>query len=142
AEREDREAPEHAAAEQVEHAEDAARVLIEEIVERVSVDAGRGDMAADAVHRQQGEREQDALAKIGNPKYVRYGFKKLHGLKPRTRSITVAPKIIIHPAIQNRRIESATVVERVAAISPLRSLPRYRLPLQSSSLPIPKTRAP
>ncbi len=37
---------------------------------KIGVDARRGNMPAQAVNRQQPKREQNALAQIGNAKYV------------------------------------------------------------------------
>ena len=45
----------------------------------LDVDAGRGDVAAQPVHRQQRQREQDPLAQVRNAKDVRERFEKLHG---------------------------------------------------------------
>ena len=43
--------------------------------QRVNVDARRGDVAAQTVHRQHGQREQQPLAEVRYPKYVRERFK-------------------------------------------------------------------
>ena len=48
-----------------------ALVLLEELLQQVGVDAGRGDVAAQAIHRQQAQREQNALAQVGNAEDVR-----------------------------------------------------------------------
>ena len=40
---------------------------------------GVGTVAAQTVHRQQPQREQEPLAKVGDAKHVRERFKKLHG---------------------------------------------------------------
>ena len=72
-----------AAAEQVEHAENAAGVAPENVLDLVHVHAGNRNMSADPVHRQQSQREQQPLAQVRNPKYVGYGIKKLHGDLPR-----------------------------------------------------------
>src|SRR5208282_4616273 len=74
AERENREPPQVAAAEQIDEAEHRAPVLLEKLRQAVAVDPGRRDVAADAIHRQQAEREQHALAKVGNPEDVRQLF--------------------------------------------------------------------
>ena len=47
-----------------------AAVLVEELRQQVSVDTRRGNVAAEAVNRQQPKREQNALAQIGNAEYV------------------------------------------------------------------------
>src|ERR1017187_3072115 len=73
------EPPDVAAREQVEEAEDAAGIAREEVFPPLRVDTRRGNVAAQAIHRQHGEREQDSLAQIGNAKYVGERFKKLHG---------------------------------------------------------------
>ena len=59
-----------AAAEQIDEAEEGAAVLVEELRQLVGVDARRGDVSAQPVNRQQPKREQNALAQIGNAKYV------------------------------------------------------------------------
>src|SRR5208283_1635646 len=68
---ENREPPQVAAAEQIDKAQHRAPVLLEELRQPVAVDPGRRDVAADAIHRQQAEREQHALAQVGNPEDVR-----------------------------------------------------------------------
>ena len=60
AQRENRQPAEHAAAEQIEVAEQRALILLEELLEAVGVDAGSGDVPAQAVDGQQSQREQDA----------------------------------------------------------------------------------
>ena len=59
-----------AAAEQVNEAEEAAAVLVEELGEQIGVDARRRDVAAEPVDRQQAKREQNALAQVGNAEYI------------------------------------------------------------------------
>ena len=71
AQREDRQPADVAAAEQVEEAEDGALVALEELFQAVGVDAGSRDVPAQAVDRQQRQREQDTLAQIRDPKNVR-----------------------------------------------------------------------
>ncbi len=48
----------------------AAAVLVEELRQLVGVDTRRRDVSAEAVHRQQPKREQNALSQIGNAEYV------------------------------------------------------------------------
>src|SRR5208283_5866689 len=71
AECENRQAAQVAAAEQVDETEHAAAVLLKKLRQLFAVDAGRRNVAADAIESQQPKREQHALAQIGNPKYVR-----------------------------------------------------------------------
>ena len=68
---ENRQPPQVAAAEQIDKAQHRASVLLEELRQPVAVDPRRRDVAADAIHRQQAEREQHALAQVGNPEDVR-----------------------------------------------------------------------
>src|SRR5271157_5989114 len=77
--REDRQPAQLAAAEQVNEAEEAAAVLVEELGEQVGIDARRRNVAAQAVNRQQPKREQNALAQIRNAKYIGQLLK--HGTK-------------------------------------------------------------
>ena len=52
----------------------------EELLPALEVDARRGDVAAQTIHRQQPQREQEPLAEVGDAKHVRERFKKLvHG---------------------------------------------------------------
>ena len=76
AQREDRQPADVAAGEQVEEAEDRSRLRAEELLPALDVDSGRGDVAAQPVHRQHRQREQHPLAKIRNAKDVRERFKK------------------------------------------------------------------
>src|ERR1039457_6650501 len=64
---------------QVEEAEDRSRLGVEELLPLLNVDARRGDVTAQTVHRQQPQRKHQPLAKIWNAKHVRECFKKLHG---------------------------------------------------------------
>ncbi len=64
-----------AAGEQIEEAEDADPTGGQKILPALSVDAGRRDCAAQTVHGQQGEREQEPLAQIGDAEDVRERFK-------------------------------------------------------------------
>ena len=49
----------------------------EELRPALQVDARRGDVAAQTIHRQQPQREQEPLAEIRDAKHVRERFKKL-----------------------------------------------------------------
>ncbi len=61
---EDRHAPERAAREHVEHAEDAAGVLLEHLRQDLRVDAGQGDVGPEPVDHQGTQREPDAVLEI------------------------------------------------------------------------------
>ncbi len=63
-EREDRHAPDRAAREHVEHAENAGLVLPEHVGKRLRVDAGDRDIGAEPVDQQRAEREPDALLEL------------------------------------------------------------------------------
>ena len=63
-EREDRHAPDGAAREHVEHAENAGLLLPEGVGERLRVDAGDRDIGAEPVDDQRAEREPDALLEL------------------------------------------------------------------------------
>src|SRR2546425_577387 len=65
-ERKDRQPPEVAAREEVDHAEQRALHLVEELGERVTVDARRRDVGADPVGDQHRRREQDAALQLGD----------------------------------------------------------------------------
>ena len=81
--RKDRHAAQHAAAEQIEVAEESTgSVAHEELLELVGVDPGRGDVGAYAVHSEQTQREQDAFPEIRYPKDVGERFKKLRHRLP------------------------------------------------------------
>ncbi len=62
---ENRHAPERAAREHVEHAENAAGVLREDLIEDGRVDAGDRDVGAKPVHHQRTQREPDAAFELG-----------------------------------------------------------------------------
>ena len=59
-----------AAGEQIDEAQEAAVVLLEVLLQLVGVHPRRGNVAAQPVHRQQAEREPDALAQVRNAKNV------------------------------------------------------------------------
>jgi hypothetical protein len=61
----DRHAPERAAREHVEHAEDAARIVRKDVVQNRWVDAGNRDIGAEPVHHQRAEREPDPALELG-----------------------------------------------------------------------------
>ena len=83
AEGENRHPAQVAAAKQVDEAEHTAAVLLEELRQPVTVDAGRGDVSANAVDSQQAQREQHPPAQVGNPEDVRQLFEALlQDLKP------------------------------------------------------------
>src|SRR2546422_4201005 len=65
-ERKDRQPPKVAAREEVDHAEQRALHLVEELGERVTVDARRRDVGADPVGDQHRRREQDAALQPGD----------------------------------------------------------------------------
>src|SRR5262249_25891745 len=69
-ERKDRPAPQRAAREHVEHAQDRARLLLEEPRQRDRVDAGHRDERTDAIDDQRAGQKQQALAKIGETRRV------------------------------------------------------------------------
>ena len=58
------------AAEQIDESEERSAILVEELGQHVGVDAGRGDVPAQPINGQQAKRKQNALAQIGNAKYV------------------------------------------------------------------------
>ncbi len=63
-EREDRHAPDRAAREHVEHAENAGLVLPEHVGKGLRVDAGDRDIGAEPIDQQRAEREPDALLQL------------------------------------------------------------------------------
>src|ERR1044071_1127844 len=80
AEREDRDGLEVPAGEEVEHAEERGADLLPDAAELVAVDAGRGDVRAQAVDGQQPERKQNALTQVGHGEHVADGGEELfHG---------------------------------------------------------------
>ena len=66
AESEDGKLAEVSAGEEVDQAESGAGVRIEELGEHVGVDAGGGDVPAEAIDGQHAKREEDALAEVGD----------------------------------------------------------------------------
>ena len=64
-EREHRHAPQRAAGEHVEHAEDAAAVLLQHLGHHAGIDAGHRDVGAETVNDQRAEGEPDALLEFG-----------------------------------------------------------------------------
>ncbi len=77
AERENRQPAKIAAAEKIDNAEHRALILLEELLERIGVDSGRGNESAEAIHRQQGQRKQHAIAQVGRAEDVPKGFEQL-----------------------------------------------------------------
>ena len=63
--REHRHAPQRAAGEHVEHAQDAAAVLLQHLGHHRGIDAGDRDVGADAIDDQRAEGEPDALLELG-----------------------------------------------------------------------------
>ena len=61
--------------EQIEETEDRPGVGAEELFPALQVDTRRGNVAAQTIHRQQTQREQEPLAEVRYPKYVRERFK-------------------------------------------------------------------
>ena len=64
AEREDRHAADRAAGQHVEHVEQAAALLLHLLRQRRRIDAGHGDIGAQAGDDQRAQREEDALAQL------------------------------------------------------------------------------
>src|SRR5690242_21860422 len=65
-EREHGKAGERAAGEDAEQAEDRATAAVEVVVDRLRVDARSGNPRSQPVEREDGEREEDPLAKLGD----------------------------------------------------------------------------
>ena len=76
---ENRQAADIAAGEHVEETEERARRGVEKFRPPRGIDPRRGDVPAQPVHRQQGQREQQTLAKIRDAKDVGERFQKPHG---------------------------------------------------------------
>src|SRR5271165_2383473 len=74
AQRKNSEAAEIAAAEEVENTENRAGRLAEELFQHRGVDARRGNVRANAVHRQQRQREQDTVPQVFDAEHVFDGF--------------------------------------------------------------------
>ena len=62
------------AGEQVHEAQQTAFVLLEKLLQLVRIHTRRGNVSAQAVHRQQPKRKQNALAQVRNTKNVRQFF--------------------------------------------------------------------
>jgi UDP-N-acetylglucosamine 2-epimerase len=70
AEREDRHLRQVVAREHVVEAEHRAARLLGELVERAEIHTGNRDVTADAIHDEQAQREQHALAQLGDGEQV------------------------------------------------------------------------
>ena len=96
AQRENGEAAEIAAAEQIEDAENRAGGLAEELLEHRSVDARRGDVRANAVHRQQRQGEKDAVPQVFDAEHIFHGFEEsVHAFFPVLRLLPTVSKIVL-----------------------------------------------
>src|SRR5713101_6007346 len=93
AERENRQAAEVAAAEEVENAQHGARGLGEELFQHRGIDSRRGNVRADAINPQEGQREQHTVPQVFDAEHVLHGFDEsvhacflrfLFTLQPRT----------------------------------------------------------
>src|SRR5262249_39631772 len=78
AEGEDREPPERAPREDVQEPEERPGRGAEEFVHRGRIDAGRGDVRPQPVHRQQDEGENDPLAQVGHREDVGEALEGAH----------------------------------------------------------------
>src|SRR5258708_33363665 len=76
AQREDGEAPQRAAREHVEHAEDAALLAGEQIRQHVRIDARHRNMGADAEHHKRAQQEQQAPLQIAVLRALAYVGKR------------------------------------------------------------------
>ena len=76
AERENGHAPEIAAAEQIEDAQNRAGSLIEQLVQHGGVDAGDGNVRTNPVHRQEGQREEHTIPQVFDAEHVLDCFKE------------------------------------------------------------------
>src|SRR5262245_48605460 len=99
---EDRHAPDRAAREHIEHAENARLLLPEDIGERLGIDAGDGDISSEPVDQERAEREPDALLElvglgesrqieVGNELFCRRNHRNLLPLARRRRSVAASP---------------------------------------------------
>ncbi len=77
AEREDRQAPDIAAGEEIEETEDAARLARQKVLPANDVDARRRNVTAEPVNGEHGECKKDAVPEILNPEDIAYRFKQL-----------------------------------------------------------------
>ncbi len=73
----DGEPPDVSAREEIEESEDGPRRRTENGFPALNIDAGRGHLASEPVHRQQAQRKHEPLAKVGDAKDVRERFNKL-----------------------------------------------------------------
>src|SRR5258708_2961583 len=71
AQRENREAAEIAATEEIENAERSALRLGKELVQHGPVDSRRGNVRADAIHGQQRQRKENALPQVFDAEEIR-----------------------------------------------------------------------
>src|SRR5216683_2935718 len=74
AEGEDREAAEVAAAEEIEETQNRSRRLCKEPLQFRDVDPRRPDVRANAIHRQEGQREQYAIPQVFDAEHVLHCF--------------------------------------------------------------------
>src|ERR1041384_2253463 len=74
AQRENGELAKVAAAEKVEEAQRRTRRRVEDALQLGDVDAGRGNVRTNTVHRQQRQREQDAVPQVFDAEHVSDGF--------------------------------------------------------------------
>jgi len=77
AQRENCHAAQRAAAEQVHEAQRRPALLVEEVLQLHPIDAGCGNPRAQTVDGQDAQREQNALAQIGNPEDVEKLFQHI-----------------------------------------------------------------
>ena len=81
AQRENRQPAQVAAAEQVENAQERARSLLENGFQHAPVDARRGNVRTDAIHRQQRQRKQHPVPQIWDAEEVLECFEEsIHAL--------------------------------------------------------------
>ena len=72
----DRDAAEVAAAEQIEDSEERAGALLEQRLDDAPVDAGSRNLRTDAIHRQKGQREENAVPQIRDAEHVSERFEE------------------------------------------------------------------
>src|ERR1019366_5635671 len=109
---ENRQPPQVAAAEQVYKAQHRAPVLLEELRQSVAVDPRRRDVAADAIHRQQAEREQHALAQVGNQEDIRQLFEHY------CKTSNLPPALVIFSCADFENLWAWTVIATVSSPVP------------------------
>src|SRR5262249_24977444 len=73
----DGEPPELSAAEEVYESQEAAALLLEELLQQVRIDCRCGNVTADAVNRQQSKRKQHAGPQLGHAEDIRQLLKHL-----------------------------------------------------------------